>query len=56
MKTITTLPQTKQLYLNDDQIDFVKELLRNHIIREDSDDYSFAITILKTIAKQCARD
>jgi hypothetical protein len=54
MKTITTLPHTKQLYLNDKQIDFVKELLRDHIIRDDSNDYSFAISILRTIAKQCA--
>jgi len=54
MKTITTLPHTKQLYLNDKQIDFIKKLLRNHIICDDSNDYGFAISILKTIAQQCA--
>jgi hypothetical protein len=54
MKTVTTLPHTKQLYLNHTQINFIKELLRDYVIRDDSVNYGTAISILTTIAKQCA--
>jgi hypothetical protein len=51
---ITFLPHTKQLHLNKLQIDFVKELLRDFIIQADKsqNDSNFAISVLKTIAKQ----